>query len=114
MLRRTNTTNTTPSGVYAFKLSGAKSISNHRNLLALSISMVPAVTICMLPITSSVNITYAQTITNNTSATTGSTPSADKSETIASQQNDQAGTWKLSGTWNFNNLNSHSPTFISI
>ena len=67
---------------------------------------------CMLSLTLSVNVSHAQTTANNTSATAG-TSSADKIGTITSVQSDQAGTWKLSGTWDFKSPNSNSPTFTS-
>ena len=94
----------------AFK---TKSISNRSYTLLLAVSMASLLDMCMLSLTSSVNISQAQTTANNVSATTGISSSADKTGTITSVQNDPAGTWKLSGTWNFNNLNSNSPTFIS-
>ena len=63
--------------------------------------MASLVAMCMLSLPAYVNIAQAQT------------SAADKSGTIASTQNDQAGTWKLSGTWNLKNLNSNSPAFTS-
>ena len=78
-----------------------KSISSHSYTMLLAVSIASLVAMCMLALPAYVNIAHAQT-----SAT-------DKSGTIASTQKDQAGTWKLSGTWNFNNLNSNSPTFTS-
>ena len=89
-----------------------KPISNRSYTLLLAVSMASLIAMCMLSLPASVNIALAQTTANNTSATTG-TSSADKTGTITSVQNDPAGTWKLSGTWNFNNLNSNSPTFTS-
>jgi hypothetical protein len=85
-----------------------KPISNRSYTLLLA----SLISMCMLSLPASFNIALAQTTANNTSATTG-TSSADKTGTITSVQNDPAGTWKLSGTWNFNNLNSNSPTFTS-
>jgi hypothetical protein len=79
----------------------AKSISNRSYTMLLAVSMASLVAMCMLSLPAYVNIAHAQT------------SAVDKSGTIASTQNDQAGTWKLSGTWNFNNLNSNSPTFTS-
>jgi hypothetical protein len=108
----------------AFK---TKSISNGSYKLPLVVSIASLLAMCILSLTSSVNIAHAQTTnqsstsnnasssttTTNNTATTTSTPSGDKTGTITSVQNDPAGTWKLSGTWNFNNLNSNSPTFTS-
>ena len=79
----------------------AKSISNGSYKLLLALSMASLLAMYISTVPASVNIAHAQTSV------------ADKSGTIASTQNDQAGTWKLSGTWNFNNLNSNSPTFTS-
>jgi subtilase family serine protease len=79
----------------------AKSISNRSYTMLLAVSMASLVAMCTLSLPAYVNRAHAQT------------SSADKSGTIASTQNDLAGTWKLSGTWNFNNLNSNSPTFTS-
>jgi hypothetical protein len=93
--------NTTKDVVHTSKAPKAKSISNGSYKLLLAVSMASLLAMCMSSLPASVNIAYAQT-------------SADKSVTIASTQNDQAGTWKLSGTWNFNNLNSNSPTFTSM
>jgi hypothetical protein len=93
----------------AFK---TKPISNRSYTLLLAVSMASLIAMCMLSLPASVNIALAQTTANNTSATTA-TSSSDKTGTITSVQNDPAGTWKLSGTWNFNNLNSNSPTFTS-
>jgi hypothetical protein len=86
-----------------------KPISNRSYTLLLAVSMASLIS---MSLPASFNIALAQTTANNTSATTG-TSSADKTGTITSVQNDPAGTWKLSGTWNFNNLNSNSPTFTS-
>lgn len=86
-----------------------KPISNRIYTLLLAVSMASLIS---MSLPASFNIALAQTTANNTSATTG-TSSADKTGTIRSVQNDPAGTWKLSGTWNFNNLNSNSPTFTS-
>jgi predicted secreted protein len=69
-------------------------------LLAISVASLLAISISSVPTSS--NIAYAQTST-----------AAGKTGTITSEQKDQAGTWKLSGTWDFNNLNSNSPTFTS-
>ena len=85
--------------IKAFK---TKSIRISTCSLLLAVSMTSLISMYVLSVPTSVNIAHAQTST------------ADKSGTIASTQNDQAGTWKLSGTWNFNNLNSNSPTFTSI
>ena len=93
----------------AFK---TKPISNRSYTLLLAVSMASLISMCMLSLPASFNIALAQTTANNTSATTA-TSSSDKTGTITSVQNDQAGTWKLSGTWNSNNLNSNSPTFTS-
>jgi hypothetical protein len=86
-----------------------KPISNSSYTLLLAVSMASLIS---MSLPASFNKALAQTTANNTSATTG-TSSADKTGTITSVQNDPAGTWKLSGTWNFNNLNSNSPTFTS-
>jgi hypothetical protein len=75
-------------------------ISNASYTFLLAVSMASLLAMCMSSLSTSANISYAQT-------------SADKTGTIASTQNDQAGTWKLSGTWNFTNLNSSSPTFTA-
>ena len=83
------------------KVFKPKPISNPMYTLLLAVSMASLVAMCMLSLPAYVNIAHAQT------------SAADKSGTIASTQKDQAGTWKLSGTWNFNNLNSNSPTFTS-
>jgi hypothetical protein len=105
--------NTSKNVRYTSKAFKRKSIIDRRYTLLLSFSMTSLVAMCMLSLTPSVNISHAQTTANNTSATAAGTSSADKTGTITSVQNDQAGTWKLSGTWNFNNLNSNSPTFTS-
>jgi hypothetical protein len=97
--------NTTKNVGYTSKTSKARSISNTSHMLLLAVSMASLVAVCMLSLPASVNIAHAQT--------TNPSSSSDKSGTITSTQNDQAGTWKLSGTWNFNNLNSNSPTFTS-
>jgi hypothetical protein len=89
-----------------------KPISNRSYTLLLAVSMASLISMCMLSLPASFNIALAQTTANNTSATAG-TSSADKIGSITSVQNDQAGTWKLSGTWNFKSLNSNSPTFTS-
>jgi hypothetical protein len=104
--------NTSKNGGHTSKAFKTKSDSNRNYTLLLAVSMASVIAMCMLSLTPSINIAHAQTTANNTSATTG-TSSADKTGTITSVQNDQAGTWKLSGTWNFNNLNSNSPTFTS-
>jgi hypothetical protein len=104
--------NTSKNVRHTSKTFKTKSISNGSYKLPLAVSIASLLALCMLSLTPSVNISYAQTTANKTSATAG-TSSADKTGTITSVQNDQAGTWKLSGTWNFNNLNSNSPTFTS-
>src|SRR5919202_2790538 len=78
-----------------------KSISNTSYTMMLAVTIASLVATYMLSLPAYVNIAHAQT------------SAADKSGTIASTQNDQAGTWKLSGMWNLNNLNSNSPTFTS-
>ena len=78
-----------------------KSISDHSFTIQLAVSMASLVALCMLSLPAYINTAHAQSSV------------ADKSGTIASTQNDQAGTWKLSGTWNLNNLNSNSPSFTS-
>ncbi|MBV9178415.1 MAG: hypothetical protein JO297_15420 [Nitrososphaeraceae archaeon] len=80
--------------------STSKSIGNGGFMLLLAVSMASLLAMCMLSVSTSISIAHAQTTAN-------------KSGTIASIQKDQAGTWKLSGTWNFNNINSNSPTFTS-
>jgi len=92
--------NTSKNTGHTSKGSKIKSIikPNHTLLLATVTASLLALCVSCLP--TSVNIAHAQT-------------SADKSGTIASTQNDPAGTWKLSGTWDFNNLNSNSPAFTS-
>lgn len=117
--------NTSKNVGHTSKTFKTKSISNGSYKLPLSVSIASLLAMCMLSLTPSVNIAHAQTTnqssasgnassssTNNTSATAG-TSSADKTGTITSVQSDQAGTWKLSGTWDFKNLNSNSPTFTS-
>jgi hypothetical protein len=96
-----------PEKISIFKNNGHipksfKSKSDHNTycLLLLAVSTISVLAVYMLSLDTSVNIAHAQT-------------SADKSGTIASTQNDQAGIWKLSGTWKFNNLNSNSPAFTS-
>ena len=64
--------------------------------MLLDVSIATAVSMCMLSLTPSINIAYAQSTANNTSATTGISSSADKTGTITNVQNDPAGTWKLS------------------
>jgi hypothetical protein len=117
--------NTTKNIGHTSKAFKTKSISHNACSLLLAISTTSLVAIYMLSLTPSVNIAHAQTTnqsstsnnasssTNNTSATAAGTSSADKTGTITSVQNDPAGTWKLSGTWDFKNLNSNSPTFTS-
>jgi hypothetical protein len=119
--------NTSKNAGHISKALKRKSINNSSYSLMLAVSMATLLAMCMLSLTPSVNIAHAQTTnqsstsnnvssssTNNTSATTtAGTSAADKTGTITSVQNDQAGTWKLSGTWNFKNLNSNSPTFTS-
>lgn len=105
--------NTSKDVMHTSKTFKTKSIRNGSYKLPLSVSIASLLAMCMLSLTPSVNISHAQITPNNTSATAG-TSSADKTGTITSVQNDQAGTWKLSGTWNFNNLNSNSPTFTSM
>ena len=78
-----------------------KSISSRSYTMLLAVSIASLVALCMLSLPAYVNMAHAQSSV------------ADKSGTIASTQKDQAGTWKLSGTWNFNNLNSNSPSFTS-
>ena len=92
--------NTSKNDRHTCKESKAKSICNGSYKLLLAISMASLLAMCMLSLPAYVNIAHAQN-------------SVDKSGTIASTQNDQAGIWKLSGTWNSNNLNSNSPTFTS-
>ena len=82
------------------KESKAKSISNRSYMLLLAVSMASLLVMWILSVPTSINIAYAQT-------------PAGKSGTITSTQKDQAGTWKLAGTWNLNNINSNSPTFTS-
>ncbi len=60
-----------------------------------------------------VNTTYAQSNQSSSSSSSNTTATSDKTGTITSVQNDPADTWKLSGTWNLNDLNSNSPTFTS-
>ena len=93
--------NTPKHIVHASNASKAKSIANAGYRIPLAVSIASLVAMCIFCLSQSVNIAHAQTTT------------ADKSGNIASTQNDQAGTWKLAGTWNFNNLNSNSPTFTS-
>ena len=69
--------------------------------MLLAVTITSLVAMCMLSLPAYINIAHAQT------------SAADKSGTIASTQKDQAGTWKLSGTWNLNNPNSNSPSFTS-
>jgi hypothetical protein len=99
--------NTSKNIGHASKTCETKSISNasQTTMLLRNISIASFVAICMSALPVYVNMAYAQT--------TNPPSSADKTGTIASTQKDQAGTWKLSGTWNFNNLNSNSPTFTS-
>lgn len=80
--------------------STSKFIGNDGLKLLLTVSMASLLAMWMLSVPTSINIAHAQT------------PS-DKSGTITSTQKDQAGTWKLSGTWNFNNINSNTPNFTS-
>jgi hypothetical protein len=105
--------NTSKNVRHTPKTFKTKFISNGSYKLPLAVSIASLVAMCMLSLTPSVNISHAQTTANNTSATAAGTSSADKTGTITSVQNDEAGTWKLSGTWNFNNLNSNSPIFTS-
>jgi hypothetical protein len=65
----------------------------------MTVTMASLVAIFMVLLPAFINTAHAQT------------SAADKSGTIASTQKDQAGTWKLSGTWNFNNLNSNYSIF---
>jgi hypothetical protein len=104
--------NTSKNVGHTSKAFKTKSISNRSYTFLLAVSMVSVVAMCMLSLTPSVNVAHAQTTANDTSATT-STSSTDKTGTITSVQSDPAGTWKLSGTWDFNKLNSNSPTFTS-
>ena len=116
--------NTSKNVGHTSKAFKKESNNNSSYSLLLAVSMATLLDICMLSLTPSVNIAHAQTTnqsstsnnasssTNNTSATAG-TSSADKTGTITSVQNDPAGTWKLSGTWNLKNLNSNSPAFTS-
>ena len=85
---------------YIPKAFKSKSDYNTSCLLLLAVTTISLLAVYMLSLPTYVSIAHAQT-------------PADKSGTIASTQNDQAGTWKLSGTWKFNNLNSNSPTFTS-
>ena len=85
---------------YIPKAFKSKSDYNTSCLSLLAVSTISLLALYMVSLPIYVSIAHAQT-------------SADKSGTIASTQNDQAGTWKLSGTWKFNNLNSNSPTFTS-
>jgi hypothetical protein len=106
--------NTSKNVRHTSKTFKTKSISNGSYKLPLAFSIASLLALCMLSLTPSVNISHAQTTANNASATAGtSSSSSDKTGTLTSVQNDQAGTWKLSGIWNFNNLNSNSPTFTS-
>jgi hypothetical protein len=75
-------------------------IGNGGFKLLLTVSMASLLAVWMLSVPTSISIAHAQT-------------TASKSGTITSTQKDQAGTWKLSGTWNFNNINSNTPTFTS-
>jgi hypothetical protein len=95
-MSKVNTSKKTGNTSKAFK---TKPISNRSYTLLLAISITSLLAMCMLSLPASVNIAHAQT-----------SAAADKSGNIASTQIDKAGTWKLSGTWNFNNLNSNSPT----
>jgi hypothetical protein len=119
--------NTSKSVGHTSKAFKRKSISNASYTLLLDVSMASLLAMCMISLTPSVNVAHAQNTnqsstsnnassssTNNTSATAG-TSSAHKTGTITSIQNDPAGkpAWKLSGTWDFNNLNSNSPGFSS-
>src|ERR1051326_2077179 len=98
--------NTSKNVRHISKTFKTKSISNGSYKLPLSVSIASLLAMCMLSLTPSVNISHAQITPNNTSAT-GGTSSADKTGTITSVQNDQA------GTWNLKNLNSNSPAFTS-
>ena len=88
--------NTTKDIGHTCEVLKAKSTSNGSYKLLLAVLMASLLVMCISSLPASVNIAHAQTT------------AADKSGTIVSTQNDQAGTWKLSGTWNFNNLNSNS------
>src|SRR5690242_5551339 len=105
--------NTSKNVMHTSKTFKTKSISNGSYKLPLSVSIASLLSMCMLSLTPSVNISHAQTTANNTSATAAGSSSADKFGSITSVQSDQAGTWKLSGTWDFKSLNSNSPTFTS-
>src|SRR5690242_19233802 len=96
-MSKINTSNTGNTS----KVFKRKSISNRSYITLMTVSMASVVAMCMLSLPVYVNMAHAQT------------SAADRSGTIASTQKDQAGTWKLSGTWNLNNLNSNSPTFTS-
>jgi hypothetical protein len=97
-MSKNNTSKNTGNTSKVFK---RKSISNRNYTMLMTVSLALVVAMCMLSLHAYVNMARAQT------------SAADKSGTIASTQEDQAGTWKLSGTWNSNNLNSNSPTFTS-
>ena len=86
---------------YTSMVFKTKSISNRSYTMLLAVTIASLVATYMLSLPAYVNIAHAQT------------SAADQSGTIASTQNDQAGTWKLSGMWNLNNLNSNSPSFTS-
>jgi hypothetical protein len=86
---------------YTSMVFKTKSISNSSYTTLLAVTIASLVATYMLSLLAYVSIAHAQT------------SAADKSGTIASTQNDQAGTWKLSGTWKLNNLNSNSPSFTS-
>ena len=61
-----------------------------------------------------VNTVYAQSNQSSfSSSSSNTTTTPDKIGNITSVQSDQAGTWKLSGTWDFKSLNSNSRTFTS-
>ena len=98
--------NTSKNVGHTSKAFKAKPMSNRSYTLLLAVSMASVIAMCILSVPLSINLAHAQSTTAGTSA-------ADKSGTIASTQKDQAGTWKLAGSWSFNNLNSNSPTFTS-
>ena len=85
---------------HIYNESKANSISNRSYMLLLTVSMASLLAMWILSAPTSINVAQGQT-------------PASKSGTITSTQKDQAGTWKLSGTWNINNINSNSPTFTS-
>ena len=89
------------------------SICNGNYKLSLAVLAASLLVMYALLITPTFSMAFAQTTTNNTSITNADSLSANKAGTIKSVQNDDAGTWNLSGTWNFTSLNSNSPAFSS-